>query len=93
MDPDLADFLTEAAHGNISTWLETWQQKLANIEGRIEDARAAIQFGRAVDDLTGEEHASSPAEANAGEEETSAPRSAESAGVGPAETLNPQKPR
>lgn len=80
MDPDLADFLTEAAKGNISTWLETWQEKLGNIERRIDDARTAIDFGRAIEGLASEERTAG--EAAQSEEETSAGGSPEGARAG-----------
>lgn len=80
MDPDLADFLTEAAKGNISTWLETWQEKLGKIERRIDDARTAIDFGRAIEGLASEERTAG--EAAQGEEETSAGGSPEGARAG-----------
>lgn len=80
LDPDLADFLAEAAKGNISTWLETWQEKLANIERRIDDARTAIDFGHALEDLASEERAAG--EPAPGEKEAATSSGGESARVG-----------
>ncbi|MGH9613792.1 MAG: hypothetical protein ACRD4P_11990, partial [Bryobacteraceae bacterium] len=85
LDPALAAFLNDAAEGKITTWTETKQEQLAKIEGKISNARQAIEFGRAVDDLSEEDRASRPSEVNAGEEETAAPRGSESTGIGPAE--------
>ena len=79
LDPDLAAFLTDAAQGKISTWTETKQDQLAKIEEKISNARQAIEFGRAIDDLAGKERSATGG--NAGEEEASAARRPESAGI------------
>ncbi len=82
IDPALADFLSDAASGNLSTWTETHQQRLANIEGRIADAKAALEFGRAIDDLASEERAGNESASTAGKAQASAARGEESARAG-----------
>jgi hypothetical protein len=85
LDPDLAAFLADAAQGRISNWTETQRERLANIEEKITDARQAIQFGRAIDDLSGEERAGSSPEAYAGKEEAPPARHQEGARIDQAE--------
>jgi hypothetical protein len=57
IDPDLAQFLSDAAEGKISQWTETKRDQLAKISEGIANARAAIEFSRAVDAVAQEERA------------------------------------
>ena len=84
LDPELADFLSNASRGNVGTWTETQRQRLDTIEGRITDARTALEFGRAVDDLADAERAGNEPAPQTGEEETSQARG--EAGTGPRAT-------
>ena len=68
IDPELANFLAEAAEGRLKTEGDFSRRIFDTIESRISDARAAAQFANAVDDLAAEERAeNSDAEARAGD--------------------------
>ena len=72
LDPDLAKFLSDAAEGRISLWTQTKRDQLAKISEGIDNARAAIEFTRAVDALAQEERASNVPESPEGRRETGA---------------------
>lgn len=68
IDPELANFLAEAAEGRLKTEGDFSRRIFDTIDSRISDARAAAQFASAVDDLAAEEERENPdAEAGAGD--------------------------
>jgi hypothetical protein len=71
LDPELAQFLSDAAEGKISQWTETKRDQLARISEGIENARAAIDFSHAIDAVAQEERASNVTEPPEGRAEPS----------------------
>jgi hypothetical protein len=86
LDPELAQFLSDAAEGKISQWTETKRDHLARISEGIENARAAVEFSHAVDAVAEEERASNVTEPSEGRAEIGPLGGPAGQGIAPPET-------